>query len=146
MNIYLLLTIAVLISANAPVKAQAVAKEMQAFVKKFETAYNNKDDKSLKTMYTEDAVRIAADGSTATGNEAIVNDLKSFFTTAKLTIAIKQDSAQSQADGSVTTSGTYHITGTTDAGEKIDINGGYTNTCVKVKGQWKIAKSVIVDK
>jgi len=52
---------------------------------------------------------------------------------------------EEQPDGTVLAAGTYHVTGTSKAGEKIDRNGGYTNTVVKEGGKWKISKSVLTN-
>jgi uncharacterized protein (TIGR02246 family) len=126
-----------------PLKAQDATKELAAFTKKFQAAYNNKDDKTLKTMYTDDATRIGTDGTTSTGCDSIAAQFKDYFTANKVTIVIKQDKVDTQADGSATATGTYHVTGTSNTGEKIDRSGTYTNTVVKVKGHWKISKSVL---
>jgi uncharacterized protein (TIGR02246 family) len=126
-----------------PVKAQDPTKELAALAKKFQAAYNSKDDKALKMMYTADAVRVATDGTTLNGNDAISADFAKTFADNTVTIEIKQDKATSQADGSAIATGTYHVTGTSKAGEKIDIKGAFTNTNVKVKGHWKVAKSVL---
>jgi uncharacterized protein (TIGR02246 family) len=140
----LLLTIASVAVFITPVKAQDATKELAGFTKKFQDAYNKKDDKALKMMYTDDAVRVGIDGTSLTGNESISAEFAKQFEGAKQSIVIKQDKVVTQADGSTTATGTYHVTGTTNAGEKIDRSGNYTNTVVKVKGQWKIAKSVLV--
>ena len=126
-----------------PLKAQDATKELLGFTKQFQAAYNKKDDKALKTMYTDDAVRVSTDGTTITGSENIIADLVKNYSVGKVMIAIKQDKVVT-ADGSTTTTGTYHVTGKTDAGEAVEIKGSYTNTVVKVKGHWKIAKSVLV--
>jgi uncharacterized protein (TIGR02246 family) len=126
-----------------PVKAQDATTDLAGFTKKFQAAYNKKDDKALKMMYTDDAARVGIDGTTVTGNEAISAEFAKSFADNTQTIVIKQDKVVTQADGSATATGTYHVTGTSNAGEKIDRSGNYTNTVVKVKGQWKIAKSVL---
>jgi len=128
-----------------PLKAQDVKKELEGFTKKFETAYNKQDGKALKTFYTAEASRTNPAGETITGNDNIAAEFAKQWADSKLTITIKPEKADSQADGSVLATGTYHVTGTTKAGEKIDRNGGYTNTVVKEGGKWKIAKSVLAD-
>jgi ketosteroid isomerase-like protein len=143
-TIQFLLFVFVLISAFVnPLKAQDVKKELDVFTKKFEEAYNKKDDKALKAMFTMDAVRTEANGTVTTGDENIAAVMVTGWTGSKPVLMIKHDKAEKQADGSVITSGTYHVGGTTDAGEKLDINGSYTNTVVKEKGKWKIAKMVL---
>jgi len=128
-----------------PLKAQDVKKELEGFTKKFETAYNKQDSKAIKTFYTAEASRTNPAGETVTGNDNIVAEFVSQWTDSKITITINPEKADSQADGTVLASGTYHVTGTGKAGEKIDRNGGYTNTVVKEGGKWKISKSVLTN-
>ncbi|MEP6749959.1 MAG: nuclear transport factor 2 family protein [Bacteroidota bacterium] len=126
-----------------PLKAQDATKELATFTKKFQDAYNKKDDKALKPMYTDDAIRVGVDGTSLSGNEAISAEFAKSFAGNKQAIVIKQDKVEPQTDGSAIATGTYHVTGSTNAGEKIERSGNYTNTVIKVKGQWKISKSVL---
>jgi uncharacterized protein (TIGR02246 family) len=139
----LMLTLVSFIAFNTPLIAQDATKELEAFTKKFQSAYNAKDEKTLKTMYTDDAVRTASNGVSVTGSEAIVAQFKEFFTENEVKIELKQTSAEAQTDGSATATGTYQVTGTSKTGEKIDRSGTYVNTVVKQKKQWKIAKTVL---
>jgi uncharacterized protein (TIGR02246 family) len=137
----------VLVSVTAfinPLKAQDHTKELAMLAKKFQDAYNKQDVKSLKTMYTDDAVSTGTDGVTTTGNENIGEGIAKNFATGKVMITIKQEKVVT-TDGTTTASGTYHVTGKTNAGEAIEINGSFINTVVKVKGQWKISKSVLAN-
>src|SRR5678815_2032850 len=126
-----------------PVTSQDVKKELDEFAKKFETAYNKKDDKALKMMYTDNAVRTDPDGTVTSGNDNILMKLTESWPTAKLTLAIKQDKVEPQPDGTVITKGTYTVMGTTNAGEMINVGGAYTNTTLKDNGTWKISKNVL---
>ena len=139
----LLLALAAFTTFINPLKAQDAKKELEGFTKKFQDAYNKKDDRALKIMFTRDAVRTDANGVITTGDENIRAAMVAAWTGSKPIIVIKQETAEKQADGSVIAAGTYQITGTTDAGEKLDIKGSYTNTVVKEKGKWKIAKMVL---
>ena len=139
----LLLVLAAFTAFINPLKAQDTKKELEGFTKKFEAAYNKQDGKTLKTFYTANATRTNPAGETVTGNDNIVAEFSTQWADTKMTITIKPEKADSQADGSVITAGTYHVTGTTKAGEKIDRTGGYTNTVVKEGGHWKISKSVL---
>jgi len=139
----MLLTLAAITSFVIPSIAQDATKELQQFTKKFQAAYNGKDDKALKTFYLDDATRTAADGTVSNGSDAIVAQFKDYFTENKVTIDLKQTGVTTEADGNTTATGTYHVTGTSKSGEKIDRSGGYTNTVVKEKGHWKISKSVL---
>src|SRR5260221_9635666 len=126
-----------------PLKAQDVKKELEGFTKKFQDAYNKKDDKALKMMFTTEAVRTDANGVITTGDENIRAAMVTAWADSKPAIGIKQEKAEKQNDGTSIATGTYHITGTTNAGEKLDINGSYTNTVVKEKGKFKISKMVL---
>ena len=128
-----------------PLKAQDVKKELEGFTKKFETAYNKQDGKAMKTFYTAEASRTNAAGETITGIDNIVAGFVAQWADGKITITINPEKADSQADGTVQAAGTYHVTGISKAGEKIDRNGGYTNTVVKEDGKWKISKSVLTN-
>jgi ketosteroid isomerase-like protein len=126
-----------------PLKSQDLKKEMDDLVKKFEAGYNKKDDKALKMLYTDNAVRTDADGTVTTGNENLRLLYIQSWATTNLKLTIKQEKAEKQADGTVIASGTYHATGTINAGEPIVVDGAYVNTVVKEDGKWKIAKSVL---
>ena len=127
----------------SPLKAQDVKKEMLELTKKFETAYNKKDDKAIQAMHTKNAVRTGADGKTQTGNEEIRAEYERQLKD-KVTIKIKHETEVTGAeDGSVTATGTWHVTGNTQKGEKIDITGTYSNALIKENGQWKIIRSLV---
>jgi ketosteroid isomerase-like protein len=127
----------------SPLMAQDITKELQGFTKKFQEAYNKKDDKAIKMMFTTDAVRTDAAGVVTTGSENIRASTVDFWATNKVTVTIKQDKAEKQSDGSVITTGTYNLSGAANSGDKIDINGTYNNTVVKEKGKWVISKMVL---
>jgi uncharacterized protein (TIGR02246 family) len=121
-----------------PLKAQDATKELNAFTKRFENAYNKKDVKSLKEMFTKDAIRTGTDGQTQNGNDAIVAFYEELLK-GNVTVAIKQDKVVTE-NGSTVATGTYQVTGTSASGEKIDAKGAYNNIVVKEGGQWKISK------
>ena len=123
-------------------KAQNATKELHAFTKKFETAYNNKNSKALKDMFTIAAVRTGTDGKIFNGSDSIAAMYEATFQD-KVVVRIKLDEVTGEKDGSTTTTGTYHVTGTSRSGEKIDRRGRYTNMLVKEGGEWKIAKQVL---
>jgi uncharacterized protein (TIGR02246 family) len=125
-----------------PLKAQDAKKELTTFVKNFQDAYNKKDDKALKEMYTKDATRTMTDGKVQNGNEEIRISFADFLKENTVTIKIKLDKVV-EKDGITTMMGTYHVTGTSSKGEKVDRNGAFTNTVVKENGKWKISKSVL---
>lgn len=140
----LLLAMAFCIALVNPLAAQNINNDMNALAKKYESAYNRKDVKALKSMYTKDAVRVNPDGNTITGVDVIGDSLTLDFKNNKVVmVKIMADKSVKESDGSVTATGTYHVTGTTKKGDKIDFKGAYTNTVVKEGGKWKIAKMVL---
>lgn len=132
-----------IITLISTIHGQDLKKELDEFAKKFETAYNKKDDKAIKSFYTEKASWTNPDGSTMTGNETISSSLAGYLAENDVTLSLKQNKNEKQADGSVVSVGTYKITGKSKAGETADHGGTYTNTMVKENGQWKISKSVL---
>jgi len=125
----------------SPVKAQDATKELTAFTKKFQDAYNKKDVKALKEKYTTDAVRTGTDGQIQNGSDSIVAFYGEMFKN-DVTVAIKQEKV-TEKDGNTVATGTYEVNGSSKAGEKINLKGAYSNTVVKEGGQWKIAKQVL---
>ena len=123
-------------------KAQDAKKELSTFVKNFQEAYNKKDDKALKEMYSKDATRTMTDGKLLTGNEEIRVSFVEYFKENIVTIKIKLDKV-TEKDGTTVITGTYHVTGTTVKGEKVDRAGSFNNTVVKENGEWKTSKSIL---
>lgn len=124
--------------------AQDIDKEMASFAQQFQDAYNKEDHASLKNFYTADATRVAADGSTITGAEAIGAFWEAQFKGADATLALKQTSVVwKDVSHAYVTSGTYHVSGVNAKGDKFEISGSYTNTMLKENGVWKMSKSVL---
>jgi ketosteroid isomerase-like protein len=125
------------------VKSQDLKKELDVMIKKFEASYNKQDDKALKALYTENATRTDPDGSVINGSEGIRQQFVDSWANAKLILSIKHDKAEKQADGSIISTGTYHVDGRATSGDPISVDGAFTNTLVKENGKWKISKSVL---
>jgi len=134
---------ALLFAAFTPtLYAQDVDKEMHAFAQQFQEAYNKEDHAALKTFYADDAVRVAQDGSSITGAEAIRAFWEAQFkaTDARLTLQ-QQLVSWSDFNHAYVSKGTYHVKGASASGEKIDVSGKYSNIMLQVNGAWKISKS-----
>lgn len=128
----------------APLFAQNINNdEMQNLVSKYEAAYNKKDDKAIGALFTKDAVRTNPDGSTINGADAIAAFYADRFKESDATLHIMPGNNTSNADGTVTGTGSFSLSGKTTSGEAIDIKGSYTNTLVQQDGEWKISKSVL---
>lgn len=129
----------------APLLAQNFTNDdMQRLVSKYEAAYNKKDDKAIGAMFTKDAVRTNPDGTTLTGPVAIAAFYADRFKESDATLHIMPGNMTTNADGTVTSTDSFSLSGKTKSGEAIDMKGGYTNTLLQQDGQWKISKSVIM--
>lgn len=124
-----------------PVQAQDATKELTAFTKKFEDACNKQDVKTMRELFTKDAVRVNTDGQTENGIDAIVAAYEELFQ-MKMSVILKQDKVTTE-NGSTISTGTYQAKGTSSSGESFDVGGGFTHTMVKDNGQWKISKQVL---
>ena len=130
-----------LTSLMNPIQAQDTTKELTAFTKKFEEACNKADAKTIRELFTKDAVRVNTDGQTQNGIDAIVGAYEELFQ-MKLSVTIKQEKVTTE-NGTTLSIGTYQARGTSQSGESFDVTGGFTNTMVKENGQWKVAKQVL---
>lgn len=127
---------------TCPVLAQNMQKELASLAKKYEKAYNQEDVKSLLERYTNDAVRVLGDGRTFNGIAEIEANMVSEFEANDFKVSIESGNYEVQSDGTVISHGTYHVTGM-QGSEKVEFSGKYTNTMVKVGGDWKVSKSVL---
>jgi uncharacterized protein (TIGR02246 family) len=126
-----------------PVNAQDATTELAAFTKQYQDAFNKKDIKALKRMFTKDAVRTGTDGKANNGVDSIASVLDATMKN-DVTVSIQQEKVVTE-NGITVATGTYHLTGTSTSGEKIDRRGAYTNTLVKDGGQWKVTKQVLTN-
>lgn len=138
-GLYLMLASLIL---TFPVMGQNLDKEMADLVKKYEKAYNKEDVETLVDRYTPDAVRVMTDGTTFTGIAAIKAAMEADFAASDLKVTINVGTHELLSDGGAIAKGTYRVKGTA-AGEPVDISGTYTNTLVKVNGEWKVTKNVL---
>ena len=117
---------------------------MATFARQFQDAYNKEDHATLKTFYTDDAVRVAQDGSSNTGAEAIGAFWETQFKGADVTLELKQQSVGwSDFNHAYIAKGTYHVAGLSAKGDKIEASGQYANIMLQVNGAWKISKSTL---
>ena len=129
---------------TSTLNAQDLDQEMVAFAQQFQDAYNKEDHATLKTFYTDDAKRLAKDGTAITGAEAIGAFWAEQFKGSDATLTLKQQSVGWKDNlHAYVASGTYHVSGTTVKGDKFEISGKYINTMLKQNGVWKIAESAL---
>lgn len=142
------LLLTALLGCTLLLHAQTVNDEadMHTFARDFMAAYNNGDHAALKKMYTDDAVRIDAQGKEIKGANNIASYFADQFRLNNATLLLKQTGLHwSDAEHAWVAKGTYQIYGKTHVYDiKIDIAGNYANAMSKQNGQWKIAKSVLM--
>jgi ketosteroid isomerase-like protein len=139
-GLYLMLALLIL---TLPAMAQNYEKEMATLAKDYEKAYNKKDIKTLVSMYTADAVRDFSDGRHYSGAAEIEAAMVEEFANTDFKVSIMPGKTVVGADGTITHSGTYHLTGQS-GGENVDATGSFNNTIVMVDGKMKISKSTLI--
>ena len=115
-----------------------VVKDVRALTQKFQDAYSEENADALKAMFTVNAERIMADGKMAKGAANIADDYREFFKNDHVSSIIKLADVKPQFDGSIITTGTYNIYGTSVKGARVALKGSYSNKLVKENGQLKI--------
>lgn len=129
---------------TSSVFAQDIDQEMVTFAQGFQDAYNQEDHAALKAFYTDDAVRVAQDGSTISGAEAIRVYLETQFKGSDATLTLRQESVNwSDFNHAYVSKGTFHVKGTSINGDRIDVSGKYSNVMIQVNGTWKMSKSFL---
>ncbi len=127
-----------------PIAAQDAKKEMKAFAKAWEDAYNQGNTALLTSMYMDEATSVnVADGSTKTiTRQERKADFAKSFKESKEKISIKVDNAETLPDGQVKLTGTYSGSSMNKAtGEKEKWTGSYEHIAVKHKGKWKLVQT-----
>jgi uncharacterized protein (TIGR02246 family) len=133
------LLIAFIFAISVQSIAQDNSKEIAAFLKKFETAYNAADTKALITYFTKNAMRVNADGTSIQGADVIVAEYADSFANTDLQLTINMGKTLNQTASKALTTGTYQVTGSSkQTNEKIEVSGAYENELVKENGAWKI--------
>ena len=128
-----LFIISSLIVSGGPMLAQKHHKEMLKLTKKYEGAYNRKDDKAIKALYKVDATMISPGGHIVNGSEAIraalERDFSSNDSTTKIVITI--ESEQIGADNTIIVKGRLHVKGNKiKSGLPFELEGPNTNFLV----------------
>jgi ketosteroid isomerase-like protein len=118
---------------------------MQLFARDYMAGYNQRDTDALKGMYSEYVSRTDQQGNEMVGANAVMEYLSSQFSLNDATLLLHQSSVHwSEAERAWVALGTYEINGKTIVYD-IDVHttGTYTNTMIRDKDQWKIAKTVL---
>lgn len=131
--------------AGSSVHAQSVNDELeiQAFTRRFMSAYNEQDRAALQKMYTDDAVRIDPQGKQIKGAANIAAYFAEQFVKNNATLLLKHTGISwSDAEHAWVAKGDYEVYGKTYVYDiPINITGSYANAMQKKDGEWKIAKS-----
>ena len=127
-----------------PIAAQDAKKEMKAFAKAWEDAYNEGNTTVLTGMYTDEATSVnATDGTTKTITRKERRDefIKT-FKESKEKISVKVVGAETLPDGQVKLTGTYSGSSVNKkSGEKTKWSGSFEHIAVKQKGKWKLTQT-----
>jgi ketosteroid isomerase-like protein len=125
---------------------ESIEEDLRAFAKQYQDAFNKEDYATLQTYWTNDAVRVAKNGSTTTGAEAIGALLAKQFENENATLTSTVTLISwSDAEYAYVLKSTFQLTGVNTKGEKIDIAGTGTRIMRKESGVWRIAKLVLTD-
>jgi ketosteroid isomerase-like protein/quinol monooxygenase YgiN len=119
-----------------------VGIEVRELVKQFQNAYNREDVATLKTLLANNVVRTAG-GATQTGIGEVSELFAKSFADADVNSAILMANVVPQFDGSAIITGTYHLNGRAVKGNRVTVDGAYTNTAVKENGAWKISRMTL---
>ncbi|MEQ8704457.1 MAG: nuclear transport factor 2 family protein [Phaeodactylibacter sp.] len=144
-----LLFCATLLGCTTLLQAQSPTDEaaMHSLTRQYMAAYNAGDHAALQEMYTDDAVRIDTEGKRIEGPESIAAALAEQLRANNATLLVRQNRLRwSDAEYAFVAEGTYEVYGTPNVYNiAIDVTGQYANTMLKEDGEWKIAKSVLMD-
>ncbi len=141
-------SLALLGAGLAPVSAQTKDPALDKLAADWAAAFAKGDAKALAGFYTENAVRISAEGGTAAGRSAIEKEFASNFAGpwkgAKITIHV--GSTQPLGADVAVNEGSYEVTGikTPDGKPAPAVTGRYLNTIVKKDGAWVLASNAAI--
>lgn len=111
--------------------------------KAFEDAYNRADHQALADLFTSDAERTDADGSTTAGSANIGNLYKEGFGKGQWKVMIRHESAARVEPGSILATGSWKATGTDADGTSVTRSGTYRNEIAVQDKQMRIRKMKI---
>ena len=131
---------------NLQAQTESDEAEIKAFAQNFMTAYNKQDVEAIQKMYMDDAVRVDTEGNKVEGADKIAAYFKERFIKNNVTLKVSQTNLSwSDAEHAFVASGTYEVKGAQIVYDiKIHDTGKYSNTMIKEKGEWKIAKTVLI--
>lgn len=142
-----LLSLAALLGCTVLLQAQSANDEadMHTFARHFMAAYNSGDHAALGKMYTDDAVRIDAQGKETKGADNVAAYFADQFRLNNATLLLRQTGLHwSDREHAWVATGTYEIYGKTNVYDiPIDVVGQYANAMLEQNGEWKIAKSIL---
>jgi uncharacterized protein (TIGR02246 family) len=128
----------------APASAQTSDPAMDKLAADWTAAFAKGDAKTLASLYTENAIRVTAEGEKTIGRDAIAKDFATNFAGPwkGATIKINVGSIQQVTSDVAVNEGTFDVMGVKGPdGKPVPIHGKYVNTIVKKNGAWLLASN-----
>lgn len=128
---------AVVLAFGTAVAGQQTDPEVQKVLDEYQQAWNSGDAKALAAVYTQEAIRIGADGQPIVGRDAIEKSFaKNFAGPWKGTeLTLRAGRMATVTPDVRLQEGTYEITGMSGGPAK----GRFLNTIVRQGNRWRIA-------
>jgi uncharacterized protein (TIGR02246 family) len=129
----------------APAFAQTKDPAMDKLAADWAAAFAKGDAKTLAGLYTENAIRVTAEGGKVIGRSAIEKEFVANFAGSwkGAKIAINAGSISTVSPDVAVGEGTYEVTGVVlpDGKPAPALKGSYVNTVVKKGGAWVLASN-----
>jgi uncharacterized protein (TIGR02246 family) len=131
-------------AGSASVRAQAKDPALEKLAADWAAAFAKGDAKALAGFYTENAVRMTAEGGTVIGRAAIEKEFAANVAGPwkGARIAIKVGSTHTVGTDIAVNEGTWEVSGATGPdGKPTMLRGNYLNTIIKKGNAWVIASN-----
>ena len=128
----------------APASAQTKDPAMDKLAADWAAAFARGDAKTLAGLYTENAIRVTAEGGKVIGRDAIAKEFATNFAGPwkGATIKINVGAIEHVSADVAVNEGTFEVMGVKGPdGKPLPIKGKYVNTIVKKNGAWLLASN-----
>jgi ketosteroid isomerase-like protein len=140
----ILLLCLTLVTSNSQAQSASDEKAIQAFTSNYVSAYNAQDIRALQSLYTADAVLVDSTGQKISGADNIGEYFANYFRNRNVTLQLHQKELNwSDYQHAFVASGRFKLSGRTIVYDiPINASGTYSNTMLKIDGNWKISHSI----